>query len=193
MKWPHVLTGCVLAASVTALPSNSHVLHEKREVPLSHPRVRVAPDAVIPIRIGLKQSNLHLGYDKLMEVSHPESNKYGQHLSAEEVHDLFAPAEETVQTVKDWLLNSGLEEEDIVPYANKGWLAIDVPANVAERLLLTEYYEHETSDGHRIGCDEYYLPSHVSNHIDFIKPGTSALHTAARNMIEEAKDGVDQI
>ncbi len=95
---------------------------------LGYERQRVNGDAIIPIRIGLRQSNLHMGYEKLMEVSHPASEKYGQHLSKEEVHSLFAPAEETVEIVKNWLLGSGLfDKSDIMQYKNKGWLAVDMP------------------------------------------------------------------
>ncbi|KAH9843424.1 putative protease S8 tripeptidyl peptidase I [Teratosphaeria destructans] len=172
MRWDRILASGALLGGVLALPSSNHVLHERRHIPLRGRRERIAADAVIPVRIGLKQSNLHLGYDRLMELSHPDSARYGQHLSAEEVHDLFAPAVDTVQAVKAWLVDSGIKENDILSYTNKGWLAIDVPAKVAERLFSTSYYEHELGDGsRRIGCDEYHLPHHVSKHVDFIKPG----------------------
>lgn len=171
MKWQALLTGSTLLASTLGLPSTSHVRHEKRTAPVFHRRERVDSNSIIPVRIGLKQSNLHTGYDRLMDVSHPTSENYGKHLSAEEVHSIFAPAEDTVQTVRDWLTSSGISSGDILAYENKGWLAIDMAAKDAERLFRTEYYEHEVSDGHRIGCDEYYLPSHVSKHVDFIKPG----------------------
>lgn len=73
-----------------------HVLHEKRNTtPRRWQRgVRVHPDAILPLKIGLTQSNLDDGYDLLMQVSHPTSSGYGKHWSAEEVHDFFAPAEE---------------------------------------------------------------------------------------------------
>ena len=190
MKWQHVLTGCALAASVSSLPSHSHVLHEKRAIPLPPLKGRVAPDAILPIRIALKQSNLHLGYDKLMEVSHPKSDKYGQHMTAEEVHDMFAPSNETLSTVKDWLINSGISESDIIPYTNKGWLALDVPAKDAERLFSPQYFETEASGGYRVGCDEYYLPSHVSKHIDFVKPGTSEI--LSLRLVQTPPDGLTQ-
>lgn len=108
-----------------------------------------------------------------MEVSHPDSENYGKHLTKEEVHSIFAPADETVEIVKNWLLNSGLVDENVIlEYENRGWLAIDIPVKHAETLFGTKYYEHESKNGDiRIGCDEYYLPIHVSNHIDFIKPG----------------------
>jgi tripeptidyl-peptidase-1 len=94
-----------------------------------------------------------------VDVSHPTSENYGKHLSKEEVHSLFAPAAETVEVVKNWLLGSGLfNESDIIQYENKGWLAVDMPAKHAESLFGTQYYEHETKKGDvRIGCDEVSL------------------------------------
>lgn len=43
------------------------------------------------MRIGLKQRNLDMVSEWLSEVSHPQSNKYGQHWSAKEVAEAFAP------------------------------------------------------------------------------------------------------
>lgn len=64
----------LFAAGYYALPSG-YVLHEKsrgseRQV---FRRARVHQDHVIPVRIGLVQSNLDQGYDMLMDVAHPES------------------------------------------------------------------------------------------------------------------------
>lgn len=153
--------------------SLSHVLHEKRDIPLPDIKQRIDGDSIIPVRIGLRQSNLHTGYERLMEVSHPSSENYGKHLTKEEVHSIFAPADETVDAVKNWLLGSGLfDDDEIMHYENKGWLAIDMPAKHAEILLGTHFYELESPNGDvRIGCEEYYLPAHVSGHVDYIKPG----------------------
>lgn len=129
------------------------------------------PNSIIPVRIGLKQSNLDSGYDRLMDVSHPSSRNYGKHLSAARVRELFAPAEETVDAVKKWLVFAGVDASSIKGYENKGWLAIDMPAWQAEELLSTEYYEHDSKDGIRIGCEDYSLPASVSSHVDYIKPG----------------------
>jgi hypothetical protein len=170
--WQYVLVYTSVYSGALAA-SLSHVLHEKRNVPLSGYKERIDGDAIIPVRIGLKQSNLHTGYERLMDVSHPSSVNYGKHLTKEEVHSIFAPAEETVDAVKSWLLSSGvIDDSSIIEYENKGWLAVDMPAKHAEVLLGTEFYEVEGPSGDiRIGCDEYYLPGHVSAHVDFIKPG----------------------
>ena len=57
------------ALAVVTLAAPSHVLHEKRSD--SHEwvkRGRVAADSVLPMRIGLTQSNLAQGHDWLMEL-----------------------------------------------------------------------------------------------------------------------------
>jgi tripeptidyl-peptidase-1 len=121
---------------------NNHVQHEKRVVNSDNPwRVnqRVPGNAIIPLRIGLVQSNLDQGSAHLESISHPGSPRYGQHLSMDEVHSLFAPAESTVEAVRSWLLDSGIgiKSEDIVHSDNRGWLALDVTASSVEHLFKT--------------------------------------------------------
>jgi len=69
---------------------------------------------------------------------------------------MFAPSEEAVEAVRNWLISFGVEEGTIVHSENKGWIALDIPCKQAEELFDTEYYEHvhETSGHVRIGSDE---------------------------------------
>ncbi|KAK3672683.1 hypothetical protein LTR78_007495 [Recurvomyces mirabilis] len=106
-----------------------------------------------------------------MDIAHPTSPNYGKHLSANEVRDMFAPADSAIEAVRSWLLSAGIDKNDILPYHNKGWLAVNLPASKAELLLRTEYYEHDTNQGLRLGCEEYYLPGYISEHVDLVKPG----------------------
>lgn len=87
-----IFTAAAAAAFATlsnALPTAAnHVVHEKRSGSSSwSPMQGVKPDRriTLPVRIGLTESNLHRGDDILMEVSDPTSDKYGKHLSTEEV------------------------------------------------------------------------------------------------------------
>jgi len=60
-----------LSASSDAFPaSEAYVLHEKRHQPArGYTKLdRVDTSAIIPLRIGLTQNNLHNGYDYLMDV-----------------------------------------------------------------------------------------------------------------------------
>ena len=63
------LASSVLAAPAPA-PASNHVLHEKRDFPSRawEKRDRVDPSQMLPVRIGLAQSNLDNGPNMLDEV-----------------------------------------------------------------------------------------------------------------------------
>lgn len=86
------------------------------------------------------QSNLETAEGYLMAVSHPGSPNYGNHWTADEVHEMFAPEDQAVQDVVAWLNNAGVG--NVVHSDNKGWLAFDIPASQAEELFKTHYHEH---------------------------------------------------
>ena len=161
-----VLTACVALLGSTAALSvprdANYVLHEKREglqatsFDLAK-RSPISSGALMPIRIGLTQPELHRGYDLVMDVAHPESSNYGKHYSAEDVNRMFAPTAETVQAVRDWLISSGVAEHRIKVSDNKGWLAFDARLEEAEELFRAHYYENEHTtrpDKYTVGCDE---------------------------------------
>ena len=88
--------------------------------------------------------------------SDTESPKYGQHYSAEEVIDIFKPADDAVATVRSWLESAGIAAERIGHSANKQWIQFDATVEEAEDLLKTKYhsYEHLGTENWNIGCDQ---------------------------------------
>lgn len=165
--------------SALAIPTviSKHVLHEKRTTTSQRGKWqkgdRVHPQAIVPVRVALKQNGIDIGHDRLMAVSDPASQTYGQHLSPEEVNSLFAPSDDTVSAVREWLTTSGIDSSMIAHSDNKGWLAADILAEDAERLFNAQFHEYEdTQSGKlKIGCDEYHIPSHLRPHIDYVTPG----------------------
>lgn len=166
-----------LAAVPTAglAVSQTHAVHERRHVP--HPRInkRMSPDAILPMRVGLKQhaTALQSAEDWLMDVAHPASPNYGQHWSSDEVIKAFSPSDETVDAVSGWLIESGISRERLTHSGNKAWLAFDATVEEAERLLHTEYFHDgiEEDRGSMVGCNEYHLPKHIQEHVDYVTPG----------------------
>ena len=66
-----LVVAVALAVVSSAAPAPStHALHEKRDAPASDwvKGARIEGDAILPMRIGLTQTNLEKGYDFLMEV-----------------------------------------------------------------------------------------------------------------------------
>lgn len=139
-----VLTALVCFSIAT--PTPKAILHEKRDRPLSRyvRGARADGQAIVPIRIGLTQTNLgeDVAYEKLMDVADPASANYGKHWSAADVHEAFAPTKETVEIVEAWLTASGIAMERIRHYENRAWLAFEGTIGEAEALFKAQYYEH---------------------------------------------------
>lgn len=105
--------------------------------------------------------------------SHPESPRYGQWYSPEEVIDIFAPPKHAVDAVRQWLHDSNISPERISQSTNKQWIQFNANVQEAERLLKTKYhqYEHLATGKTNVACEEYYVPQHIQQHIDYITPG----------------------
>lgn len=69
---------------------------------------------------------------------------------------MFAPSKEAINTVRDWLMNSGIAGNRIVHSDTKGWYAFDATTSELEALLNTKYYtyEHSSTDEIAAACDE---------------------------------------
>ena len=98
-------------------PRSDHVVHETRaaEPILGHwaKNGRLDSNRVLPMRFGLVQHNFHRLEEMLMSVSHPEPPKYAQPFTPMEVVDTFAPSEETISAINNWLVNSGFSRDHL--------------------------------------------------------------------------------
>ena len=183
------LLSSLFAGLALSAPAPAHVLHERRAT--THPRwvknARLHPRSVLPVRIGLTQSNLESAEDYLMGVSHPESENYGKHWSSEQVTDAFKPSDDTVEAVRQWLVNHGIAPSRILHSGNKQWVGFDATREEAESLLQTEYHEyHDAHTGNvQAACEEYSVPAHIREHIDYITPGIKLLAPSGRGYKRE--------
>ncbi|KAL4921471.1 peptidase S8/S53 domain-containing protein [Aspergillus aurantiobrunneus] len=176
----------------TVLGAGTHIIHERREVlPGSWTgETRLAGQEVLPVRIGLAQSNLDRGHDLLMDVSDPTSPQYGKHLVAEAVHELFAPSSDTVGQVRSWLESEGISRDRVSQSANRQWLQFDASGRELERLLHTEYYlySHAKTGRWHVACREYHVPRSLQSHIDYITPGIKMLELAGQSQRKRSLD-----
>lgn len=169
----NVFAIATLAAGAVAAPSLNHVLHEKRDkLPVGWDNGKeLDMNTILPMKIGLTQSNLDKAEEYLMDISHPESPNFGQHWSAQKIAETFAPSQESVDSVMYWLESSGIHPKRISKSQSLGWLHFDATVEEAERLLKTKYrvHTHQTGKPH-VACSEYHVPEHISRHIDIITP-----------------------
>jgi tripeptidyl-peptidase I len=105
-------------------------------------------------------------------VSDPDHDRYGEHLSAEEVNDLVRPSDKALDLVREWLQLNGMDNLNYSP--SKDWIDINIDVESAERLLDTEYYVFEHEDGSQLlRAPKWSLPLHLHEHVDTIQPTTS--------------------
>lgn len=162
-----------LITSVLSVPPTRFVIHEKREKPPhGWEKYQALPGHhVLSIRVALSQENLDQAERFLMDVSHPESTKYGQQWSAKEIAETFAPTAKSIQAVTEWLHSYGISPERISRSQSLGWLYFDATVDEAEKLLKTKFHVYRHSTGkHHIACTEYHVPEHIGPFLDFIIP-----------------------
>jgi tripeptidyl-peptidase-1 len=169
----HVLAALLVGAN--ASPTPGHVVHERRIASSASrwaKRDKLMSSTVLPMKIGLRQSNLHRADEYIMDVSDPQSPHYGRHWSAAQVAQTFAPSQDTVEAVQRWLVEAKIPAERHAVSSGRGWIHFNATVAEAERLLATEYffYEHEDSGDLNVACDSYSVPSVIREHIDLIIP-----------------------
>ncbi|KIH86515.1 alkaline serine protease [Sporothrix brasiliensis 5110] len=162
---------------------DTHTLHERQPKTWARrwERTERAPaDALLPMRIGLKQRNVDDGsaHARLMAIADPSSASYGKHMSSKEVVDFFAPERATVDAVVGWLTSAGIHIDRITQSANKQWIQFDATVAEAEELLLAEYhvYEHGETRTRDVAAEHYHLPRSVQEHVDYVIPGIRLRH-----------------
>lgn len=140
MRLPAVpLLATILAVSLVSAAAPKDARHKVKES-ISPPRgwvkhARPPSDHIIELRIGLPQPNFHVLEDHLYEISDPSHERYGAHLSKEEVEELVAPDSESIELVDEWLGSYGISETDLVRSPAKDWVTIKIPVDLAEKML----------------------------------------------------------
>ncbi|KAJ3824123.1 tripeptidyl peptidase A [Lentinula raphanica] len=131
------------------------------------------PDSRIELRIGLAQPQIHVLENHIQEISDPDHERYGKHLSKSEVEDLVAPSEHSLELVNAWIDSHGIEDASITRTPAQDWIIVDLEVSLAEKMLDTTYHVWQHDDGEFIvRTSSYSLPEHLVDHIDLIQPTT---------------------
>ncbi|KAM5534444.1 hypothetical protein V8D89_011911 [Ganoderma adspersum] len=179
--WVALALALALAAGASAVPSTTaHKVKESVVSPRGWVKRAPAPaDHIIDLRIALPQPNFDELERHLYEVSDPFHDRYGQHLSKEEVEDLVAPEAESVHLVNEWLASHGVSEDGLSRSPAKDWVHIKIPVALAEEMLKTKYHvwTHDATGTSIVRTTSYSLPEHLHDHVELIQPTTMFSHT----------------
>jgi tripeptidyl-peptidase-1 len=123
----------------------------------------------VDIALSLDKTRISDAERALMEVSNPASPKFGHHLTAEEVAELFTPDKQGIHEVVKWLASS-VPLDSIRSSAN-GHIYVNTTVALAETLFQTQYSEFITGENttHAV-FHNYSLPVSVSGYVDYIIP-----------------------
>ncbi len=79
---------------------------------------------------------------------------------------------ETLNAVKDWLIESGIANERIKTSKSLTWIKFNATVEEAESLLQTEYrvYTNTQTGKDHLACEDYSVPVDIQHHIDLITP-----------------------
>jgi tripeptidyl-peptidase I len=153
------------SGALTGFCSSLYILHEKRSFLPSGWSLFQRQNAsyIIPLRFGLKQSNMDGLEEFLNDVSHPNSPNYGNHWSPGQVAKTFAPSQEAFDTVQTWLVDSGIDSKRLKGSRARAWIQVNTTIEEAERLLQTEYSLsiHVTGKKHIGMYHFYFFPSYL--------------------------------
>lgn len=171
-----LLSAIGIASARPSAKRTAYSVKERHHVPRSWTKIGPASKRdTLQLAIGLKQQNEGVIEQHLMEVSDPEHERYGQHLSHEEVNAIVAPSEEALEAVQSWLADHGIT--DWVHNHAKDMIHCSIPIEKAERLLDTEYHVYKHEDGSEINrAPEWSLPEFLHEHVDIVQPTTSFFH-----------------
>lgn len=108
-----------------------------------------------------------------MEISSPDSPRYGQHLKRSELKDLIKPRTESSDSVMKWLQASGIESRDI---SNDGeWINFHASVKRAEEMMGATFKTYQSKvrrDVTKVRSLSYSVPKEIRSHIDMIHPIT---------------------
>jgi len=64
-----------------------------------------------------------------------------------------------------------------------------------ENLLLTEYhvFEHSETGSLHVACDEYHVPAHITNDLDYITPGIRLRHDEQGERVVKKRENGDML
>lgn len=165
-----VLGGLFGPAGGAPSPSaSSYALFETHRAPSSFRRIGDAPRShTITLRIGLRQPRMSELETIAYAVSDPTHERYGAHLTEDEVETVTAPHAHSVDAVAAWLESHGLTGDFSKA---KEWVVVpDVDISKAEKMLDTKYgvFQHEDGE-HLVRTESYSLPVDLHQHIDLIQ------------------------
>lgn len=164
-----------MAITLASMAAASPAMIVKESVSAPPQWIRRGPapdDHTITLNIALKQRAVSDLEEKLLEIADPDSAEYGNWLSQDQVKSYLEPESESVNTVKRWLSENGIQED--IQKRSESSSGDWMNAQARELLGNADFavWEHRSTGEQLVRAIEYSLARSVSDHIDLIGPTT---------------------
>lgn len=170
----------VLASTAASAMSVERQRHAQRASVVEDPAYSRSADGagndagLIEMYIGLDAQDRVQLERVLHQVSDPNHDDYGKHLSRDEAKDLLRPPAGAFDSVKRWLLDEGVAERHIEDRGQ--WVRARVPADIASK----------SKRGLGLG-DVSSVPQHARRYISMIRPIHAVSSSRKRNAKPEPR------
>eukprot|EP01104_Vermistella_antarctica_P017131 TRINITY_DN601_c0_g1_i3.p1 TRINITY_DN601_c0_g1~~TRINITY_DN601_c0_g1_i3.p1 ORF type:complete len:561 (-),score=132.99 TRINITY_DN601_c0_g1_i3:81-1712(-) len=138
--------------------------------PASWKMVGSARPKSVRVIVAVKQQNKDVLKDRVDQVSDPQHPKYGQHMTNDELTDLIAPEQASIDLVTKWL--KAYDAEDIKISGNGGdFIHANVPVPRAEHMFGCQFraYRNNKSGKVLIKTEQLYsVPASIATVVDYV-------------------------
>jgi tripeptidyl-peptidase I len=131
----------------------------------------VNPQSKLKARIQLKQQNLALFEQRVLDVSTPGHELYGQHMDQATISNMLKPSAQDEEKVVSWLLRHGLQKQMTV---SSDWIYLDTTVGQMEDLIKAkyQYFTHAETKDRVLRTTKYSLPAELQRSISLVAPTT---------------------
>jgi len=127
-------------------------------------------EVTMTVALKVDQAKRALLEKTFWEVSDPKHEKYGQHMTVDDITKLFDVPQERVDAVVEYFKKSGATTVEVNP--NKDMITVKMAAADTEKALRTKlgFFTHSERSGMRIvrASGHYHLPDDIAPHVSLV-------------------------
>eukprot|EP01094_Clydonella_sp_ATCC50884_P021856 TRINITY_DN48_c0_g1_i1.p2 TRINITY_DN48_c0_g1~~TRINITY_DN48_c0_g1_i1.p2 ORF type:complete len:573 (+),score=234.19 TRINITY_DN48_c0_g1_i1:107-1720(+) len=117
--------------------------------------------------VAIKQQNTDVLEQLFWDVSNPESPKYGQYLTVDEITDIIAPRDESVEAVQEWVREHNGYNARLT--LNRDFLKVEMSLLDIQNMLNVTFLRYIHPHRRALATlDAYSVPAELAEHVDMI-------------------------
>ncbi len=118
--------------------------------------------------IALTMQNMEQLESKLLSVSTPGANLYGQYMDVDEVNTVFAPSDVAFSSVLAWLHSYNISDYTV----DGAFIDFSADIHTADALLNASYQYYASNSVTKLRTLSYSIPDDLEQHVVLVYPGT---------------------